>query len=119
MNGNNLKSVRLNILFTSNNILCTVTNIKGEVLFWTSTGSKKTRGTKKVTLTAIITILRLILEYLHQSKIKYIHLNLNGLDKNKKVVLKYFKQSFLSILSITNNSMLSHNGCKSLKKRYI
>nr|YP_010199672.1 ribosomal protein S11 [Crassiphycus crassissimus]UAD89580.1 ribosomal protein S11 [Crassiphycus crassissimus] len=116
---NNLKSVRLNILFTSNNILCTVTDIEGKVLFWTSAGSKKTRGTKKVTLTAIITILRLILEHLHQLKIRYVHLSLSGLDKNKKIVLKYFKQSFLNVLSITNNSMLSHNGCKNPKRRYI
>nr|YP_010199647.1 ribosomal protein S11 [Crassiphycus corneus]UAD89555.1 ribosomal protein S11 [Crassiphycus corneus] len=116
---NNLKSVRLNILFTSNNILCTVTDIEGKVLFWTSAGSKKTRGTKKVTLTTIITILRLILEYLHQLKIRHVHLNLSGLDKNKKIVLKYFKQSFLNVLSITNNSMLSHNGCKNPKRRYV
>nr|YP_009511827.1 ribosomal protein S11 [Gracilaria ferox]AXI97704.1 ribosomal protein S11 [Gracilaria ferox]UAD89655.1 ribosomal protein S11 [Gracilaria ferox] len=115
----NLKSIRLNILFTSNNILCTVTNIKGGVLFWTSAGSKKSRGTKKVTLTTIISILGLILEYLNKSKIKNIHLNLSGFDKNKKIVLKYFKHSFLNILSVTNNSMLSHNGCKNLKKRYI
>nr|YP_011017026.1 ribosomal protein S11 [Gracilaria hainanensis]WQB61704.1 ribosomal protein S11 [Gracilaria hainanensis] len=116
---NNLKSVRLNILFTSNNILCTITNIEGEVLFWTSAGSRKSRGTKKITLTTIISILRLLLEYLNKSKIKYIHLNLKGFNKNKKVILKYFKQSFLNILSITNNSVHAHNGCKKLKKRYI
>nr|UAD89505.1 ribosomal protein S11 [Gracilaria changii] len=115
----NLKSVRLNILFTSNNILCTVTDIRGKVLLWTSAGSKKVKGTKKVTLTAIIAILKLIFNYLNQSKIKHIHLNLNGFDRHKKIVLKYLKQSFLNILSITNNSMLSHNGCKNLKKRYL
>nr|YP_010199522.1 ribosomal protein S11 [Gracilaria baiana]UAD89380.1 ribosomal protein S11 [Gracilaria baiana] len=119
MDTNNLKSVRLNILFTPNNILCTVTNIRGKVLFWTSAGSKKSRGMKKVTLTTIISILRLIMEYLNKSKIKNIHLNLSGFDKNKKIVLKYFKHSFFNILSLTNNSMLSHNGCKNLKKRYI
>nr|YP_010199722.1 ribosomal protein S11 [Gracilaria flabelliformis]UAD89680.1 ribosomal protein S11 [Gracilaria flabelliformis] len=115
----NLKSIKLNILFTPNNILCTVTDIKGKVLFWTSAGSKKSRGMKKVTLTTIISILELISEYLNKSKIRNIHLNLNGFDKNKKIVLKYLKQSFFNILSITNNSMLSHNGCKNLKKRYI
>nr|YP_009511852.1 ribosomal protein S11 [Gracilaria gracilis]AXI97729.1 ribosomal protein S11 [Gracilaria gracilis] len=116
---NNWKSVRLNILFTSNNILCAITNIKGEVLFWTSAGSKKARGTKKVTLTTTISILQAILEYLNKSKVKYIHLNLNGFNKNKKVVLKYFKQSLFNILSITNNSMRAHNGCKKVKQRHI
>lgn len=115
----NLKSVSVNILFTSNNILCTITNLRGEVLFWTSMGIKKSRGTKKVTLTTIISVLRQISEYLVQLRINFIHLSLKGFDKNKKVVLKYFKQSFLNILSITNNSMRSHNGCKNLKKRYL
>nr|YP_009490393.1 ribosomal protein S11 [Gracilaria spinulosa]AWH62547.1 ribosomal protein S11 [Gracilaria spinulosa] len=115
----NLKSIKLNILFTSNNILCTVSNIKGKVLFWTSAGSKKSRGMKKVTLTTIITILGLISEHLKRLQVENIHLNLNGFDKNKKFVLKYFKHSFFNILSITNNSMLAHNGCKNLKKRYI
>nr|YP_010199697.1 ribosomal protein S11 [Gracilaria domingensis]UAD89605.1 ribosomal protein S11 [Gracilaria domingensis] len=119
MSINNLKSVRLNILFTSNNILCTITNLQGKVLFWTSAGSKKSRGMKKVTLTTIISILRSLIEYLDKLKIKNIHLNLSGFDKNKKIVLKYFKHSFFNILSLTNNSMLSHNGCKNLKKRYI
>nr|YP_009130762.1 ribosomal protein S11 [Agarophyton chilense]AKA27617.1 ribosomal protein S11 [Agarophyton chilense] len=116
---NNFKSVRLNIRFTSNNILCTITNLKGEVLFWTSVGTKKTQGTKKITLTTLISILDSIIEYLNKSKINYIHLNLRGFDKYKKTVLKYFKQSFLNILSIANNSLLPHNGCKNPKKRYI
>nr|ARU07649.1 ribosomal protein S11 [Gracilaria tenuistipitata]AWH62597.1 ribosomal protein S11 [Gracilaria tenuistipitata var. liui] len=116
---NNFKSIRLNILFTSNNILCTITNLKGEVLFWTSAGSKKTRGAKKVTLTTLVSILDSIIEYLIQLKVKYIHLNLKGFDKHKKAVLKCFKQSFFTILSITNNSLLSHNGCKNPKKRHI
>nr|YP_009138179.1 ribosomal protein S11 [Gracilaria vermiculophylla]AHZ58206.1 ribosomal protein S11 [Gracilaria vermiculophylla]AHZ58231.1 ribosomal protein S11 [Gracilaria vermiculophylla]AXI97804.1 ribosomal protein S11 [Gracilaria vermiculophylla]WDZ68097.1 ribosomal protein S11 [Gracilaria vermiculophylla] len=112
---NNLKSVRLNVLFTSNNILCAITDLKGEVLFWTSTGSKKIRGTKKVTLTTITSILNLIFGYLSKYKVKYIHLNLKGFDKYKKIVLKYFKNSFLHILSVTNNSKIPHNGCKNLK----
>nr|YP_011003669.1 ribosomal protein S11 [Gracilaria eucheumatoides]WPS66071.1 ribosomal protein S11 [Gracilaria eucheumatoides] len=115
----NKKIIKLNILFTFNNVLCTLTNIEGDTLFWISAGVKKSRGTKKITLVVITSMLKLILEHLIKLKITYIHLNLNGFDKNKKIVLKYFKQSFLNILSITNNSKLSHNGCKSLKKRSI
>nr|YP_009511877.1 ribosomal protein S11 [Hydropuntia rangiferina]AXI97754.1 ribosomal protein S11 [Hydropuntia rangiferina] len=116
---NNIKSVILHILFKSNNILCTVSTIEGNTLFWISTGSKKYRGAKKITLTVIISMLKSILEYLIKFNIKNIHLNLNGFNKHKKIVLKYFRYSFINILSITNNSKFSHNGCKNLKKQYI
>nr|APC24903.1 ribosomal protein S11 [Gracilariopsis andersonii] len=116
---NNLKSVILVIIFTSNNILYTLTNTEGKVLFWTSAGLKRTKGTKKITLTTIVSSIKIILAYLNNLKIQYIHLKLKGFDKNKKVVLKYLKQSTLNILSITNNSMLPHNGCKKSKLRRI
>nr|APC24928.1 ribosomal protein S11 [Gracilariophila oryzoides] len=116
---NNIKSVILVIIFTSNNILYTLTNIEGEVLFWTSAGLKRTRGTKKITLTTIVSSIKIILAYLNNVKIKYIHLKFKGFDKNKKIVLKYLKQSTLNILSITNNSMLPHNGCKKTNRRCI
>nr|YP_009490368.1 ribosomal protein S11 [Gracilaria edulis]AWH62522.1 ribosomal protein S11 [Gracilaria edulis] len=116
---NNIKSVILHILFKSNNILCTVTTIKGSTLFWISAGSKKYCGAKKITLTVIISMLKTILEYFIKLKIKNIHINLNGFNKHKRVVLKYFKYSFINILSITNNTKFPHNGCKNLKKQYI
>nr|YP_010199847.1 ribosomal protein S11 [Hydropuntia urvillei]UAD89855.1 ribosomal protein S11 [Hydropuntia urvillei] len=114
-----MKIIKLNILFTFNNVLCTITNIEGDTLFWISAGTKKNQGAKKVTLVVIISMLKLILERLIKLKTTHVHLNLNGFDKNKKIVLKYFKQSFLNILSITNNSKFSHNGCKKLKKRSV
>nr|YP_009511903.1 ribosomal protein S11 [Gracilariopsis longissima]AXI97830.1 ribosomal protein S11 [Gracilariopsis longissima]UAD89932.1 ribosomal protein S11 [Gracilariopsis longissima] len=116
---NNLKSVILVIIFTSNNILYTLTNTEGKVLFWTSAGLRRTKGTKKITLTTIASSIKIILAYLNNFKIKNIHLKFKGLDKNKKIVLKYMKQSTLNILSITNNSMLPHNGCKRTKLRRI
>nr|YP_009511928.1 ribosomal protein S11 [Gracilariopsis mclachlanii]AXI97855.1 ribosomal protein S11 [Gracilariopsis mclachlanii] len=116
---NNLKSIILVITFTSNNILYTLTDIEGKVLFWTSSGLKRLKGAKKITLTTIIFSIKTILAYFDNIKIKSIHLKLKGFDKNKKIVLKILKQSTLNILSIANNSMSAHNGCKKPKSRRI
>nr|AEX37501.1 ribosomal protein S11 [Gracilariopsis lemaneiformis]ATG87368.1 ribosomal protein S11 [Gracilaria chouae] len=115
----NLKSVILVVIFTSNNILYTLTDIEGKVLFWTTSGLKRTKGTKKVTLTMIVSSIKIILACISNIRIKYVHLKFKGFDKNKKVVLKFLKQSTFKILSITNNSMLPHNGCKKPKLRRI
>lgn len=111
------RSVRLIILFTSNNILYSVVNIKGSTLFSTSMGSTKIKGTKKVTLTTISSSIRLAAHFINKLKIKYIYLELKGLHKNKKIVLRYLKQ--FSILAVINSSPIGHNGCKNPKIRRI
>nr|YP_009511953.1 ribosomal protein S11 [Melanthalia intermedia]AXI97880.1 ribosomal protein S11 [Melanthalia intermedia] len=119
MKHNNQKSVRLIILFTSNNILYSVTNIEGITLFWTSVGTKRIKGTKKLTLITIMSSVKLILHFIWQLKIKYIYLELKGLNKNKKTFLRYFKQLPINVLTINNDSLFGHNGCKKSKLRRI
>lgn len=113
------KSIVLSILFTSNNILYTLTNFYGDVLFWTSTGSKKARGLKKTTSLIVISTTKIIITYANKLGYNYVHIKLKGFGKNKKIILKSLKQSFLQILSIRDESSFPHNGCKKPKIRRI
>lgn len=111
------KSLILSILFTPNNILFTLTNLYGEVIYWTSTGSYKQKGTKKITLTVLILAVKSVINYLVYLKCTCIHLKLKGFKKNKKTILKYFNSKNLNILSISDLTSLPHNGCKNKKSR--
>ena len=111
------KSLVLSLLFTSSNILCTIANLKGEVIYWTSVGTYKNKGTKKITSTSLTSVIKLLTNYLENIGCAFLHIRLKGLRKNKKMVLKYFKTSSLNILSICDNTSLPHNGCKKQKIR--
>nr|WOL37346.1 ribosomal protein S11 [Grateloupia asiatica] len=115
----NKKSVILTILFTSSNILYTLTSLTGEVILWTSAGSKKIKGTKKVTSTTILVITKFITKRITELGYKYIHVKLKGFKKNKKNALKCLKTKQVNILSICDNSSLAHNGCKQPKLKRI
>nr|AYR06692.1 ribosomal protein S11 [Rhodogorgon sp.] len=115
----NEKSAILSILFTNNNIICTLTDLTGNVLFWTSLGVRKIRGIKKLTSNTIISRIKLINIYANKAKLKYFHLYIKGVNKNKKLVIKNLKYSSLIFLSIYDESVISYNGCKKLRNRRI
>lgn len=107
------RALILYILITNNNIFYTITDLKGNVIMWTSLGSTKIKGTKKMTLNSI----KLNLMYLlnNQNPLA-IHIIFKGNNKYKKFIIKYLKQLSINILSICDQTTCAHNGCK-LKKR--
>nr|YP_011017047.1 ribosomal protein S11 [Pterocladiella capillacea]WQB61725.1 ribosomal protein S11 [Pterocladiella capillacea] len=114
-----VKSTVLKILFTSTNILCVLTCIKGNILFWTSIGAKKIKGTKKITLISTNSALKEIITKLNSLECKFLHLQLKGFNRNKRNFTKFFKNSSINIISICDKTALPHNGCKKKKIRRI
>lgn len=113
------KILILSILFTTNNTLYSLTDLDGKVTFWTSSGSKKIKGIKKVTSTSALTAAKNITKHLLKFNCKNIFLKVKGFNKNKKLIIKYFNKSFLNILLIADKTAFPHNGCKKAKSRRI
>nr|WCH57954.1 ribosomal protein S11 [Hypnea marchantiae] len=111
------KIIILHILFTTNNILYTITDLKGNTLFWASVGSNKIKNTKKITTTSIFLSIKRIKFFLNKSNVKYLFLKLKGFNKQKKIVLKYLKQFYSQIILVCEKTNLPHNGCKNRKIR--
>nr|YP_008963205.1 ribosomal protein S11 [Gelidium vagum]AGO19319.1 ribosomal protein S11 [Gelidium vagum] len=116
---NNSKSLVLKIFFTSTNILCCLTSLHGNIIFWTSVGSQKIKGTKKITSATVETILKKLFKITKSVGCSYLHIHLKGFSKNKKLIIKFFKQAEIQILSISDHTSLPHNGCKIRKVRRI
>nr|AOX48926.1 ribosomal protein S11 [Gelidium crinale f. luxurians] len=114
-----VKSTVLKVLFTSTNILCTLTDLEGRILFWTSIGSKKVKGTKKITLISINSTLKSITTQLNKIDCKFLHLQVQGFSRNKKPLMRFFKNSVINIISICDKTSFPHNGCKRKKVRRI
>ena len=109
----------LSILFTTNNTLYSLTDLNGKVTFWTSSGSKKIKGVKKITSTSALAAAKSIIKHLLNSNNKNIYLKVKGFNKNKKLIIKYFNQSILNILLIADKTSFPHNGCKNSKNKRI
>lgn len=114
---NKKKLTIVNIIFTWGNILYTVTNLRGDVLFWCSVGSYKINNTKKITSTSIFLSIKDLKMFLTSNRVNYIFLKIKGFSKYKRVVLKHFKQFYSEIVLIQESVNSSHNGCKSSKIR--
>lgn len=105
------------ILFTHNNIICTLTNEFGKTLLWSSTGEKKQKGLKKTNLTSINFIINKLCKYSKNSNIIYVRIK--GTNKNKNLFLKKLKSFNFNLLMIQENLNIPYNGCKRTKIRRV
>lgn len=113
------KLVILSILFTSNNVIYSITDISGDVLFWTSLGFKRIKGTKKMNTTLLISVLKKVKEFINSLDCKYIFIKVKGFNKNKKFILKLLKYNFPMMCLLYEKTSHPHNGCKKMKKRRV
>lgn len=107
------------ILFTSNNVICSFTDLKGSVIVWTSAGSQKSTGLKKTIPSVTSVCIAHLIKHISKLGFFNVHLKLKGFNKNKKSILKTLQQFNLNILSYQDLTALPHNGCRQpRKKRY-
>nr|YP_009988302.1 ribosomal protein S11 [Gelidiella acerosa]QNM39440.1 ribosomal protein S11 [Gelidiella acerosa] len=119
INLNYSRSLLLKVCFKSTNILFTLTYLQGNVIFWTSVGTWKIKGVKKLTLTTIEIALKTVFRKIGQFNCKFLHVELYGFSKNKKVIIRLLKNNCFQIQSINDKTSNPHNGCKKKKIRRI
>nr|YP_009660503.1 ribosomal protein S11 [Corallina chilensis]QCS25451.1 ribosomal protein S11 [Corallina chilensis] len=107
------------IFFKNNNIICTLTNANGAPLNWATVGTNKMRGTKKITTSSIINTIKLLYNYSIRMNSTSIHLKIKGTNKSKLFFIKSLKTIGFIILSIQENLIIPHNGCKKIRTRRI
>ena len=110
------ETIFIYIIFNYNNIFFLVINENKKILFKYTLGQCKTKGLKKINLNSIKTSLNLINKFVINKNCN-IHLKLKGIQKNKKIVLKYIKQLHIQYMSISDTSLIIHNGCRKKKNR--
>ena len=115
----NKNSAVLSVLFTKNNIFCTLSNLEGKTLNSISIGSKKFKGLKKITNLTIISLIKDLNKSARNFEIFYFYLRLKGLNKNKKLFLKNLKNIKSNLLLIQNKNKVAYGGCRISKSRKI
>jgi len=105
---------------TFNNTIITITNLKGEVLCWSSAGVVGFKGTKKGTpfaaQKAAEDISRKAKEGFQMERVRVV---VKGPGSGRETAIRTLQASGLRVVSIKEATPIPHNGCRPPKKRKV
>jgi small subunit ribosomal protein S11 len=107
-------------IFSSyNNTIMTLTDPKGNVLFWTSAGKVGFSGTKKGTPFAASKVAEVMGEAIKQLGIKEIQVFIKGIGSGRESALRSLAARDLNIVSIKDITPIPHDGPRPPKVRRV
>lgn len=115
-----LESGILHIQSTYNNTLLSLTDEKGNVAFWTSSGSIGFKGTKRGTPYAASKAAELIADKVKMIGLKNIEIRINGIGAGRESALRTFiNRAEPDVKSIKDLTPIPHGGVKPKKPRRV
>lgn len=110
---------RAYITSTFNNTLIAITNDKGDVIGWSSSGSAGYKGTRKSTPFAASTAMEIVSKKAVEKGLKTVEVYVKGPGAGRDSALRAIKTAGLTISSISDITPVPHNGPRAKKKRRI
>lgn len=114
-----VEKCRIYINATYNNTVITVTDMKGNVLAWASSGSLGFVGPKKATPFAASKIVSVISEKIEPFGIKEVEVFVKGVGSGRDSALRSFINRGLNVIIIKDVTPIPHNGPRPPKTRRI
>ncbi len=105
------------ILCTYNNTIITLTDIKGNSIYWVTASSVGFKGSKKSTSYAAQTAAEKIGKYAYDNNFKEGKIFIKGGGIGRDYVIRGIFNCGIDILSISDVTTMPHNGCKIKKTR--
>jgi small subunit ribosomal protein S11 len=109
----------VHIRSTFNNIIITLTNKKGEVIGWSSSGKMGFKGSKKNTPYAAQIAAEDIVKIGINAGLKKIDVNVIGPGAGRDSAIRTLNNLGLHVISIKDRTPLPHNGCRPPKRRRV
>jgi Ribosomal protein S11 len=100
-----------------NNIIITLTNPKGEVIGWLSSGSIGLRGFRKTSPLAAKLLSFNLFEKIKGFENKNFKLKIRGFNAIRKALLKYISLYNIKVIEMEDLTMIPFNGCRPQKRR--
>lgn len=110
---------RAYITSTFNNTLVTITNDKGDVIVWSSAGSRGFKGTRKSTPYAATLAVEDVAKKAIEKGVKTVEVYIKGPGSGRDSALRAIKAAGLSIVMIADVTPIPHNGPRAKKKRRV
>ena len=102
-----------------NNTLVSVTDMRGNVISWSSSGSCGFKGSRKSTPFAAQTVTEVAIRKAIEQGLRQIEVNISGPGSGRETAVRSLQNLCLSILLIRDITPIPHNGCRPTKKRRI
>lgn len=112
-----VKTGHVYITATFNNTLISVTNSKGQLLCWGSTGASGFKGSRKSTPYAATTAVDNVIKKAKQLGLKSVKVFIKGPGSGREAALGVLRNSGLKIEQIADITPIAHNGCRAKKRR--
>lgn len=110
---------RAYILCSYNNTSITISDLNGDVLGWSTSGSLGFKGPKKATPFAATLVAQKVVEKTARYGIKDIEIYIRGVGGGREASVRALGNAGLSINSIKDITPMPHNGCRPKKPRRV
>jgi small subunit ribosomal protein S11 len=105
------------ITATFNNTLISITDIKGNVITWGSTGASGFKGSRKSTPFAASTAIEAVLAKAKDRGLTTVQVFIKGPGSGRDAVLGVIRSSGVKVTQISDITPIPHNGCRPKKRR--
>jgi len=114
-----IKEGRVYIFSSYNNTIITLTDLRGNVLYWTSAGKIGFKGTKKATPFAASKVAEAIVQAVKKLGIEKTAVLIKGIGSGRESALRSLVARGLEVTSIKDITPIPHNGCRPPKVRRV
>jgi small subunit ribosomal protein S11 len=114
-----IKDGKIYISSSYNNTLMTLTDLKGNVLSWTSASNIGFKGTKKATPFAASKVAEAMVQRARKVGIENVEVLVKGIGSGRESAIRSLATHGLNIVSLKDITPIPHNGCRPPKVRRV
>ena len=107
------------VIASFNNIIISLTNLKGEVIAWSSAGKMGFRGSKKNTPYAAQTAAEDVSRVAVEAGLRKVKVYVKGPGNGRESAIRTLHNSGIEVTEIVDVTPLPHNGCRPPKRRRV
>ncbi len=107
------------IMATFNNTIVTITDLKGNVLAWSSAGVVGFKGTKKSTPYAAQIASMTVAKHAREMGLRELEVLVKGPGPGRESAIRSLQAAGLSVKKVRDITPMPHNGCRPKKKRRV
>ena len=113
-----LKGV-IHVRASFNNTIVTVTDVRGQVLSWSSAGACGFKGTRRGTPFAAQTAAENVIRTLMDRGMERVEVMISGPGRGRDTALRTIRRSGILLSFVRDVTPMPHNGCRPPKKRRV
>jgi small subunit ribosomal protein S11 len=109
----------IHVQVTFNNTIVTVTDVKGQVMAWSSAGACGFKGTRKSSPFAAQTAAESVIRPLIDQGMRQAEVMISGPGPGRETALRAIRRSGIALSLVQDVTPMPHNGCRPPRKRRV